>query len=52
MWTPAAIAALCTGIAGVITAAAVLVRQWRHTADPAAHDGQGHPPPSPPAPLA
>lgn len=49
MWNPATIAALCTGIAAVVGAAAAAVAQLRHAADPAAHDGQGHPAAAPAA---
>lgn len=44
MWTPENIAALCTGIAGVIGAVTALAAQFRHQSDPAAHGGQGHGP--------
>jgi len=43
MWTPENIAALCTGIAGVIGAVTVLVRQLQHARDPAAHQPPGPP---------
>ena len=42
MWTPENIAALCTGIAGVIGAVTALIVQIRHNSSPQAHGGTGH----------
>lgn len=38
----ATVAALCTGIAGIVGAVTALVAQLRHNSDSAAHGGQGH----------
>lgn len=37
MWTPENIAALCSGIAGILGVVVVLIRQVQHANDPAAH---------------
>lgn len=37
MWNPVTIAAIAAAVVSVLGAAAVLVRQLRHQADPAAH---------------
>lgn len=37
MWTPENIAALCTGIAGIIGSVVVLIRQIQHANSTAAH---------------
>lgn len=39
MWTPENIAALATGIAGIIGAVTVLIRQLQHVRNPGAHAG-------------
>jgi hypothetical protein len=41
MWTPENIAALCTGVAGVIGAVVVLIRQVQHSSNPDAHKAGG-----------
>jgi hypothetical protein len=41
MWTPENIAALCTGIAGVIGSVVVLIRQIQHANSTAAHGQSG-----------
>lgn len=41
MWTPENIAALCTGIAGVIGSVTALVALFRHVTNPAAHPPAG-----------
>lgn len=49
--SPAVIAALCTGIVAVIGAAGAAAAMVMHANNPAAHNGQGHPPAPPAAPL-
>jgi len=42
MWTPENIAALCTGITGILGAVAGLIVAVRHQNNPDAHGGAGH----------